>query len=108
VKTLFIEPGSPLEQLVSKQYKRSSRWCHSPYGEQWLDKQSFHTNTTQPFTDALGRELSRESLRMCSGTPLWTNRSIEPLEHILAGEPLGDIDRQALPSKLVHEESLFE
>ena len=27
-------------------------------GEQWLDEQSFHTNTTQPFTDALGRELA--------------------------------------------------
>ena len=54
----------PLEQLVSKQYKRSSRCNHSPYGEQWLDEQSFQTNTTQPFTDALGRELSRESLRM--------------------------------------------
>ena len=33
-------------------------------GEQWLDEQSFRPNTPQPFTDALGRELSRESLRI--------------------------------------------
>ena len=32
----------------------------------------------------------------------------QPLEHILAGELLGDIDRQSLPSELVHEESSFE
>ena len=54
----------PFQQFVSKQYKRRSRWSHSPYGEQWLDKQSLHTNTTQPLPDALGRELSRESLRI--------------------------------------------
>ena len=35
----------PFQQFVSKQYKRSSRWCHSPYGEQWLDEQRLHTNT---------------------------------------------------------------
>ena len=35
----------PFQQFVSKQYKRSSRWCHSPSGEQWLDKQSLHANT---------------------------------------------------------------
>jgi hypothetical protein len=27
----------------------------------------------------------------------------QPLENILAGEPLGDIDRQTLPSELVHD-----
>jgi hypothetical protein len=32
----------------------------------------------------------------------------QPLENVLAGEPLGDIDRQTLPSKFVHEESAFE
>ncbi len=37
-----------------------------------------------------------------------TNRSLEPPEHIFAGEFLGDIDRQALPIELVHEESSFE
>ncbi len=76
--------------------------------EQWLDKQSLHTNTTQPFTDALGRELSRESLRMWSGTPLQTNRSLEPLEHIFARQLLGNENREALTSELIHKESASE
>ena len=87
----------PLQKFVSKQ---DNRRCHSPFGEQWLDKQSLHTNSPQPLPDALGRELSRESLRIFSGTPLQMNRS---LETIFACELLGDIDREAPPSELVHD-----
>ncbi len=31
------------------------------------------------------------------------NRSLEPPENVLAREPLGDIDREALTSELVHD-----
>ena len=54
-----------------------------------LDEQSLHTNSPQPLPDALGRELSRESLRIFSGTPLQINRPLqdgplsEPSPHFL-------------------------
>ena len=32
----------------------------------------------------------------------------QPLEHIFARELLGDVDREALPSELIHEESASE
>ena len=66
----------PLQQFVSEQYKRISRWCHSPSGEQWLDKQRLHTNSLRPLPHTLGRERLRESLRIFSGTPLQMNRSL--------------------------------
>ena len=87
----------------SKQYKKSSRWCHSPYGEQWLDEQSFHTNTTQPFTDALGRELAPVITADVIRHTLADEQVTQPLENVLARQPLGNVDRQALPSKLVHD-----
>ncbi len=37
-----------------------------------------------------------------------TNRSLEPLEHVFARELLGDENREALPSELIHEESASE
>ena len=39
---------------------------------------------------------------------LQTNRSLEPLENVFAREPLGNENRQALPSELIHEESASE
>ena len=39
---------------------------------------------------------------------LWTNRSLEPLEHIFARQLLGNENREALPSELIHEESASE
>ncbi len=45
---------------------------------------------------------------MWSGTPLQMNRSLETLEHIFARELLGDENREALTSELVHEESASE
>ena len=39
---------------------------------------------------------------------LQTNRSLEPLENVLARQPLGNENRQALTSELVHEESASE
>ena len=45
---------------------------------------------------------------MWSGTPLQTNRSLEPLENVLARQPLGNENREALPSELIHKESASE
>ena len=39
---------------------------------------------------------------------LQTNRSLEPLENVLAREPLGNEIRQALTSELIHKESASE
>jgi len=63
----------------------------------------FYANSPQPLPDALGRELAPVGTAdVLRNTPV-NEQVAQPFENIFAREPSGDIDRQALPSELVHD-----
>ena len=92
----------PCQQLVAKLPVEVFHVAVPPR-RAWFDEQRLYANSPQPLPHALSGELASVVATDVFRRTHMDEQIAQMFQHVLAREPLGSIDRQALPSELVHD-----